>query len=96
MRIAIDFVRVMLQAQQLEELAEELRREGQDRLGGAFSEVSSAWKGEAAEAYLRKGNAYQEKIVKTANELSQTAAALRSAAKRLHDAEQHAIELAKH
>ena len=54
MEILVDFQKVINQANQMEELAEALRRECEGNLTEALNLVAGSWKGEAAERYLRK------------------------------------------
>lgn len=94
MEILVDFQKVINQANQMEELAGELRRECEGNLAEALNVVSSAWTGTAAQKYLRKGNRFQEEMIRSANDLARTAEVMREIAQVLYAAEQAAIHLA--
>ncbi|MGM9617225.1 WXG100 family type VII secretion target [Butyricicoccus sp.] len=93
MEVFIDFQQVIAQARQIETLAETLRQESEGNVANALAELSSAWKGTAADAYLKKGTRFQDELTKTANDLSCTAVVIKEIAKALYDAEQKAAEL---
>ena len=94
MQLNVDFQRVLLQAQQIEELAEMLYRACGGSLEEALGAVSQAWSGDCADDFLRKGMRFHSKIEKTAKDLRQTAAVVRAAAKQLYEIEQQAEQLA--
>lgn len=93
MEVFIDFQQVIAQARQIETLAETLRQESEGNVANALAELSGAWKGDAADAYLKKGTRFQDELTKTANDLSGTAVVIKEIAKALYDAEQRAAEL---
>lgn len=93
--IAMDFQKAKKQAEQLEEIAREMRQLANNDLEGSLQCLSEAWRGEAAELYCRKGEALREKILDSASKLEQQAGVIRSTAKRTYDAEMAAHNLAK-
>ena len=93
MEVFIDFQQVIAQARQIETLAETLRQESEGNVANALAELSGAWKGDAADAYLKKGTRFQDELTKTANDLRGTAVVIKEIAKALYDAEQRAAEL---
>lgn len=95
MEILIDFQKVIGQANQLESLAEMLRKEGSEHFADALAELSQAWTGAAAEEYLKKGERFQGKLNATAKDLAQTACIVREIAQTLYEAEQKAVALAQ-
>lgn len=93
--IQFNFQQALKRAEELEEIAEELKRLADRELEDSFDSLSAAWKGEAASAYLRKGSRLKEKILRSAKDLKSTAAVIRRTAKRIYDAEMYAYRLAK-
>lgn len=93
--IELNFRQAKQQAEQLESLAKSLENLAKNDLDGTLRQLSSAWKGESASAYMRKGERLEEKIIQTAEDLQRTAQTIRSTAQRTYNAEIRARELAK-
>lgn len=93
--IKMNFQQARRQADELEEIAGEMRRIAKNDLENSFQSLSAAWQGEAAEAYLRKGEQLRDKIIASAQQLEKNAGMIRSAAKRTYDAEMRAYNLAQ-
>lgn len=93
--IRFNFTQALRRAEELEEIAERMGRLAHTELQGSFQNLSSAWKGEAAAAYLKKGSQLEEKILNSAKDLKSTASVIRNVAKRIYDAEMCAYRLAK-
>ncbi len=93
--IQIDFERAMGQAAELEEAASEMRRAANRDFEVLLQDISSAWKGEAATDYIRKGRLLKERICKNADDLSKVAAVIRNTAQRYYDAEMRSREIAE-
>ncbi len=93
--IRFNFQQSLKRAEELEEVAEGLKRLAQGDLESAFQNLSLAWKGEAASAYLEKGSRLEEKILKSAKDLNSTASAIRRIAQRTYEAEMRTYRLAK-
>lgn len=92
--IELNFQQAKQQAAKLESLAIKLENLAKKDLDGTLQQLSEAWKGESASAYMQKGQRLEEKIVQTAKELKKTAQTIRSTAKRTYNAEMRARELA--
>lgn len=90
-----DFHQAEKRAQELEDLAEILKRLSEEGITVEFGELSSAWTGEAAEAYSRKGKQLQEHMLKNAERLESIASTIRSAAQRIYEAEMKAYRRAR-
>lgn len=93
--IRFDFQQAIRRAEELERIAADLQQLSNRELGESQQNLSTAWKGEAANAYLQKGARLQEKILNSAKDLNSTASAIRNMAKRIYDAEMRAYRLAK-
>lgn len=92
--IEFDFRQAIRRAEELEEIAGDLKKMADEELETSLQSLSTAWKGEAAEAYLTKGSGLKNKILKSSDDLKKTATAIRSVAKRTHDAEMTAYRIA--
>lgn len=93
-RIEINFRQAKQQASQLEEIASRLERLARNDFDDTLRNISYAWKGESADAYLQKGGRLEENIARTAADLRRTAQTIRSTAQRTYNAEMRARELA--
>lgn len=92
--IEFDFRRALSQAEKIDMIADNLSRLSRAELGGVLQNVSAGWKGDNASIYLNKGSALQGKMDGTVRELYAIASDIRTIAKRLHDAEMAALEIA--
>lgn len=92
--IEMNFRQAKQQAAQLEELAVRLDNLAKKDLQETMQELSGVWKGENAEAYMRKGSRLGENIVATAANLKQIAATIRTTAQRTYETEMRAREIA--
>lgn len=90
-----DFHQAKKRAQELEDIADFLKRMSEERLASVFRQLSSAWTGEAAEAYTKKGKQLQEHILKNAERLECNASTIRSTAQSVYDAEMKAYRRAR-
>lgn len=93
--INYDFQQAIRKAEELEAVATNLRSLANNDLAGSMQTLSNAWKGEAANTYLMKGNTLKERIVENAKKLDTTAKTIRTTAKRTYDAEMAAYRIAK-
>lgn len=92
--IEFDFRQAIQRAEELEEIAADMKKLANDDLGGSLQNLSIAWKGEAANAYIQKGSRLKEKILKNSNDLTKAASTIRSIAKRTYKAEMTAYRIA--
>lgn len=92
--IEMNFRQAKQQAAQLEELAARLENLAKQDLQETMQELSGVWKGENAEAYMRKGNRLEENIAATAAKLKQIASTIRTTAQRTYETEMRAREIA--
>lgn len=92
--IRYDFQQAVRKAEELERVAENLRRLANNDLEESLQALSNAWKGEAAAAYIGKGSRLQARILASAKNLENIARTIRSSAKRTYDAEMRAYRIA--
>lgn len=92
--IEMNFRQAKQWASELEEIASEMRSLANRDLADSLQTLSGAWKGEAAEAYLFKGDQLKGKILDTAGKLEKTAATIRRIASRTYSAEMKAYRIA--
>lgn len=90
--IQIEFEQVLIQAQNLENSADELN-DIRKKINELVSNLSEGWKGENAEAYLKKCSELSEKINISRNDLHKTAGVIRKSAKAYRDAELASIRV---
>ncbi len=93
--IQFDFEQAKRQARRIDEIADYLSNLSRRKLEDAFQELSKNWRGENASAYLAKGGSLQEDIDETAKNLHIIALDIRSASKRIYDAEMTALRTAE-
>mgnify|MGYP003292541133 CR=1 FL=1 len=92
--IEFDFQQAIKRAEELEDIAADMRKLADEELETSLQSLSVAWKGEAANAYLNKGTRLRDKILKSASDLIKTASTIRRVAKRTYDAEKRAYQIA--
>ena len=94
-RIQIDFSAACAQANELEEIANEMKSLGSRKLAETLREMSQNWKGDSAAAYYVKSEMVQEEIISTANTLCSIAEGIRNRARKLYEAEKEVLQLAQ-
>ena len=82
-------------ADRLDELAGKMGSLANERYYGTLRSISNNWKGENAEAYLRKGEKVKDKMSHTAGDLRNAAQTVRTIAKNTYDAEMRAWQIAQ-
>lgn len=92
--IRFDYNKAIRRAEELEEAAKSLKQLANRDLEDSLQGLANAWKGEAANAYISKGNQLQERILTNVRKLTDTAKTIRSTAKRTYDAEMWAYRIA--
>lgn len=85
----------MLQIQELEEIASEIDQLADTDYENLMQQMRSAWKGNAADAYIRKASQVQERIKKTSQDIKKTSEVYANAVKRVQAAEEKVKEIAK-
>ena len=90
-----NYIQAKRQAAKLEEQADRLGRLAGNSLSGTMQTLSNNWRGDSADAYLRKGEKMRSEINTLAKELRRAASVIRSSAERTYRAEMRARELAK-
>lgn len=93
--IQMEFGKAEEQANRLEQIGKDLGRTANDTLGGTLSNIGSSWNSNSSSDYLKKGRKVQEELQKRAQELRDTASAIRKIAKDTYEAEMRAYYLAK-
>ncbi|MDO4543775.1 MAG: WXG100 family type VII secretion target [Clostridia bacterium] len=93
--LLLDYRRAREKASRLEEIAGEIENEARNRLGSSIEELGSNWKGDNAAAFLYKAEVMQEDLLEQATKLRRIASTIRSAAKKVYDAEIAAAEIFK-
>jgi len=94
-RIELDYSRALTQAKKLTGIADDLRQMLRTRYSSVTGTVRSAWKGKNSDIYISKMDEVRNKIENTAKRLDELAGAIRTAAKKVYDAELRAKELAE-
>lgn len=93
--IQFNYRRAISQANQLDDLADELKRLATRNVDSALDNVAASWKGDTSNMFLQKGNKAKEDLIKSARQLSNTAAAIRRAAENVRRAELEAKRIAE-
>ena len=81
-------------AERLEALAKEMNNLANERFYGTLRSINSNWKGENAEAYMRRGETVKGKMQSTANDLRAAASTVRTIARNTYEAEMRAYNIA--
>ena len=93
--IEFNFKQARRQADQLDNIADNLNGLAKDKLYDSMQTLSQNWRGENANAYLAKGNALQGEISSSASELHSIAADIRTIAQNIYNAEMEALRIAE-
>lgn len=93
-KIEINFMNAKDKAKELEEIAGELERLSKRSMDDTLQQIGANWKGENAGLYLQKGKKVEDEILKTAQDLRNTAATIRRMAQRIYDTEMRVLEIA--
>ncbi|MDD6729102.1 MAG: WXG100 family type VII secretion target [Eubacteriales bacterium] len=93
--IKFDFAKAKQEAARLENAADELKKIANSSMDSALGTLSSGWKGESADLYMKKGAGVKEDLISTANDLYAVANSIRKTAQRIYNAEMEAKRLAE-
>ena len=93
--IRINFSQAKAQADNISELADNMRTLAEREFNDTIQQIASAWQGESAWAYLAKAEQVRSSILSTAKALADVANEIRVEAKRIYDAEMRALEIAQ-
>lgn len=93
--IEITFGNAMTQANQLDACADDMVRLANNSISGIKGDLSAAWQGDSANAYMAKMDTTAQNMLKTADKLYQIAETIRSVARIFRNTELRAIELAE-
>lgn len=94
-QIEMNYKKAIDQAKELERIAQNLTTQANGTYGNALSALAGNWKGTSADTYQTKANKVKNDVLKTAKELGEAAATIRSIAKRIRDADLKALEVAQ-
>lgn len=92
--IEMDLRKATAAAENLDQVAKEMREIVDGQLDQLLLSVAGAWQGNNASAFINKGNKIQAQIEDQARMISRIADTLRQTAKTVHDAEMTNIEIA--
>lgn len=95
MPIKFDYAQINQQAKLLDELAADIQGQCIKKTTSACESIEAAWTGDAAKAYLAYIRGVQDDLGKKAKYLRDTAEVLRSAVKKMQQAEQQAQQAAQ-
>ena len=90
-----DFLDAKYKANQLDNVARELRSIAQNKLTGDIRVLEKKWSGEACDKFILKGNKLIERLNKEADSLNCTANTIRKIAEKVYVSEMNALEIAK-
>lgn len=94
-QIHINFEEALAVARQLEDLSADMERNVSRSMGDSMQDLSAAWKGESANAYLRKAEQLKGNVSTTSTNLREIAEDIRTTARQLKQAEMKAICIAQ-
>lgn len=93
--IEINFQSAQEQANRIEEAANSMKQLANQQMTETFQRISACWKGEAASAYLSKAEKVKQEVTSTADALYTIAKKIREQARRIYEAEKQAIAIAQ-
>ena len=92
--ISLNYNKAQQQARNLESVSAQLRS-SISKLQSCTGNISSAWKGENATAYLKKLEMVANNLDKIEKNINKIASTVRANSKRIYDAEVNALNIAK-
>lgn len=93
--IEMDFQHAKKQAEELEQIAQNLRMLIENSFQPCLSKIAASWKGENAAVLCKKGAATAGSLAQAAEGLKQAADTLRQTAQNTYEAEKRSYELAR-
>lgn len=93
-RIRMNFEKARNDAARIDQVASSLRALSRNQLNASINNLSAAWTGANSRIFLRKEGQLKGDIEQTARALNEIADDIRRIAKRVHDAEMRAYEIA--
>lgn len=94
-QIQMDFNKAGQKAGELDDIADRLSKIAETDLPNILNGLGSDWKGDNADAYIRKGVGVGENMRETVKDLRNTAATIRKIAQNVYDAEMEALRIAE-
>lgn len=94
-QIYYNYIGARKKAEELERIAENLKRQSAQRLGNTATALSTSWSGEASRMFLSKNAQLQDEYKRTADSLISIAATIRRIADRTYKTEMRALEIAQ-
>lgn len=92
-KIEIDFSEAKLLSEKVTELAANMKRIANQQFQQTLQELATCWKGDTANAYLRKAEIVREEIEKSAKDLQKIGESIFNRAKALYAAEKAAVRI---
>lgn len=93
-KIDIDFEMMMIQANSLERLAEQMQNLSEKSFNTSLQSIAASWKGDNANLYLAKGEQIKHNTISTAQNLKEIAQNIKSRTQFMYNKEKTAIEIA--
>ncbi len=91
--LKFDFEKANVQIQELAEISAEIDKVASVEFEEVMQQLRQAWKGSAADAYMKKASKVQKKIKKAATDVQKTSESYTRAVKRVQAAEEKAKEI---
>lgn len=95
MEICFNFTCAVKQAEELENLAAQIKSLSEKELENTVNRMNRAWDGDDAQSYIKKIRNLQSDLGKRAGQIQKGAAALRKAAESTYRAEREAYRIAQ-
>lgn len=90
-----NFVAAKDKADELDNIANKMRKVATDKLCDELQTLSNSWTGEGAEVYRRKGKEMIVQIEMSADNLKKIASTIRTVAERIYNTEMRALQIAQ-
>lgn len=94
-QIYYNYIVAKKKAEELEAIADNIKRKSSEKLGNTASSLASSWSGEASKVFLGKNTQLQDEYKKTADALKKTAETIKRIAERTYRTEMKALEIAQ-
>ncbi len=93
--ITFNYNKAINQANDLADIAKEIRKVANDKMETSIQTVDKNWDGDSSKKFVNKSRQLKAKVVDSADDIDAIASAIKTMAKKIYDAEMEALRIAR-
>ena len=93
--IIFNYNKAIKQADELTDIAKEIRKTADDKLESSIQTIDKNWDGANSKKFVNKSKRLKEKVTDSADDIDAVAGSIKTMAKKIYDAEMEALRIAK-